>query len=241
MPKSVLPDGRQRVVRRPSGAFEVAHRGGGRIQTGSSARELRRRSGPSEGAGSGGDMRRPKVRDRASDVADEDPVHLGNESESCAATGSKRMGTRGARSEASMPCCRCSTCAALDGRLAGGAFLRFWARTRRTCRPVVISRLTGEWQQEYDHWQRRDLSARAMSTCWADGVYLQARMEPQAECMLVILGATPEGSEAETGKRVAFSFERAVVAAFARARRAGASCWSTSRPRPQGAARDCRR
>ena len=26
---------------------------------------------------------------------------------------------------------------------------------------------------------------------WADGVYLQARMEPQAECMLVLIGATP--------------------------------------------------
>ena len=27
----------------------------------------------------------------------------------------------------------------------------------------------------------------------ADGVYLQARMEPEAECILVIIGATPEG------------------------------------------------
>ena len=29
----------------------------------------------------------------------------------------------------------------------------------------------------------------------ADGVYLQARMEPQAECMLVLMGATPEGTK----------------------------------------------
>jgi putative transposase len=28
---------------------------------------------------------------------------------------------------------------------------------------------------------------------WADGVYLQARMEKAAECMLVLIGATPEG------------------------------------------------
>jgi len=28
---------------------------------------------------------------------------------------------------------------------------------------------------------------------WADGVYLQARMEPQAECTAwVVIGATPE-------------------------------------------------
>jgi hypothetical protein len=33
---------------------------------------------------------------------------------------------------------------------------------------------------------------RLKSEC-ADGVYLQARMEPQAECLLVLMGATPEG------------------------------------------------
>ena len=36
-------------------------------------------------------------------------------------------------------------------------------------------------------WQRRDLSARRYVYVWADGIYLQARMEPQAECNLVIL------------------------------------------------------
>ena len=30
---------------------------------------------------------------------------------------------------------------------------------------------------------------------WADGIYLQARMEPQAECMLLLMGATPEGKK----------------------------------------------
>ena len=66
----------------------------------------------------------------------------------------------------------------------------------------MISRLTGEWQQEYDHWQHRDLSARRYVYMWADGVYLQARMEPQAECMLVILGATPEGKKELVGFQV---------------------------------------
>ena len=36
----------------------------------------------------------------------------------------------------------------------------------------------------------------------ADGVYLQARMEPQAECMLVIIGATPEGKKELLGFQV---------------------------------------
>src|SRR4051794_24105138 len=54
--------------------------------------------------------------------------------------------------------------------------------------PSVIARLRGEWEADYDRWQRRDLSARRYVYIWADGVYLQARMEPQAECVLVLIG-----------------------------------------------------
>ena len=61
--------------------------------------------------------------------------------------------------------------------------------------PSVIARLKGEWEDEYQRWQKRDLSARRYVYVWADGVYLQARMEPQAECMLVLIGATPEGKK----------------------------------------------
>ena len=48
--------------------------------------------------------------------------------------------------------------------------------------PSVIARLRGEWEADYARWQRRDLSVRHYVYVWADGVYLQARMEPQAEC-----------------------------------------------------------
>jgi putative transposase len=68
--------------------------------------------------------------------------------------------------------------------------------------PAVITRLTAEWQAEYDAWQKRDLSARRYVYVWADGVYLQARMEPQAECMLVLIGATPEGKKDLVGFQV---------------------------------------
>jgi len=61
--------------------------------------------------------------------------------------------------------------------------------------PAVIARLKGEWEDEYQRWQKRELSARRYVYVWADGVYLQARMEPQAECMLVVMGATPEGKK----------------------------------------------
>jgi putative transposase len=65
--------------------------------------------------------------------------------------------------------------------------------------PSAITRLTGEWQAEYERWQARDLSARHYVYVWADGVYLQARMEDQAECMLVLIGATPEGRKELVG------------------------------------------
>jgi len=65
--------------------------------------------------------------------------------------------------------------------------------------PSVVTRLTGEWQVEYERWQARDLSARRYVYVWADGVYLQARMEDQAECILVLIGATPEGKKELVG------------------------------------------
>jgi putative transposase len=66
----------------------------------------------------------------------------------------------------------------------------------------VIARLRGEWEVDHARWQRRDLSARHYVYVWADGVYLQARMEPQAECMLVLIGATPEGKKELLGFQV---------------------------------------
>jgi len=68
--------------------------------------------------------------------------------------------------------------------------------------PSVIARLTAEWQAEYVRWQGRDLSARRYVYVWADGVYLQTRMEEHAECMLVLIGATPEGRKELVGFQV---------------------------------------
>jgi putative transposase len=68
--------------------------------------------------------------------------------------------------------------------------------------PSAIARLRGEWEADHARWRRRDLSARRYVYVWADGVYLQARMEPQAECMLVLIGATPEGKKELVGFQV---------------------------------------
>ena len=68
--------------------------------------------------------------------------------------------------------------------------------------PSAVARLRDAWQAEHARWQRRDLSARRYVYLWADGVYLQARMEPQAECMPVLIGATPEGRKELVGFQV---------------------------------------
>ena len=43
---------------------------------------------------------------------------------------------------------------------------------------------------------------------WADGVYLHARMEPQADCMLVLMGATAECKKELIGFQTGMAGER---------------------------------
>ena len=59
----------------------------------------------------------------------------------------------------------------------------------------MLGRLKDKWDVEYAARQKRDLSGRRFVYGWADGVHLQARMASQSECMLVIIGATPDGRE----------------------------------------------
>ena len=100
-----------------------------------------------------------------------------------------------------MHCCRSSTCAGSRWVISRRRSQRCWAVTPRPS-PSVIARLRNDWEADYGRWQRRDLSARHYVYIWADGVYLQARMEPQAECMLVLIGATPEGKKELLGFQV---------------------------------------
>ena len=48
--------------------------------------------------------------------------------------------------------------------------------------PAVLGRLKATWKEEFDRRQQRDLSARRYVYIWADGVYLQARMEAEKQC-----------------------------------------------------------
>jgi len=70
--------------------------------------------------------------------------------------------------------------------------------------PQVISRLKAEWAVEHERWRKRDLSARRYVYIWADGVYLQGRLEDEKQCILVIIGATPEGRKELVGFQAGF-------------------------------------
>jgi transposase-like protein len=57
---------------------------------------------------------------------------------------------------------------------------------------ATISRLKTVWQQDFEQWQRRDLSPKRYVYFWADGIYCNVRMD-ERQCLLVIIGATEEG------------------------------------------------
>jgi putative transposase len=63
----------------------------------------------------------------------------------------------------------------------------------------TIARLKEVWIDEHERWQKRDLSARRYVYVWADGIHLQARLENEKQCILVIIGATPEGKKELVG------------------------------------------
>ena len=101
-----------------------------------------------------------------------------------------------------MRCCRCSNLRGVSTGDFQEALAALLGKDAPNLSPSVIGRLTAEWQAEYERWQGRDLTARRYVYVWADGVYLQARMEDHAECMLVLIGATPEGKKELVGFQV---------------------------------------
>lgn len=59
----------------------------------------------------------------------------------------------------------------------------------------TITRLKGVWWDEYEAWQKRDLSARRYVYFWADGVYFSPRLEHDKQCVLVIIAADAQGNK----------------------------------------------
>jgi len=63
----------------------------------------------------------------------------------------------------------------------------------------TIARLKDVWTDEHVRWSRRDLSTKRYVYFWVDGIHVQARLEDEAQCLLVIVGATPEGKKEFVG------------------------------------------
>ena len=63
----------------------------------------------------------------------------------------------------------------------------------------TIGRLKEAWTEEHARWSKRDLAAKRYVYFWVDGIHVQARLEEAAQCLLVIIGATPEGKKELVG------------------------------------------
>jgi putative transposase len=63
----------------------------------------------------------------------------------------------------------------------------------------TVARLKEAWLEEHARWSKRDLSGKRYVYFWVDGIHVQARLEDEAQCLLVIIGATPEGKKELVG------------------------------------------
>ena len=63
----------------------------------------------------------------------------------------------------------------------------------------VVTRLTETWKQEYEIWNRRDLSKSRYVYLWADGIHFNIRLEEERQCILVLMGATQDGRKELVG------------------------------------------
>ena len=173
-----LADGRERVVRHGHGPERLVQTGIGPVA-----------------------VQRVKLRDRAASEAGAERIRF-----------TPAILPRWARRTRSLntllPVFTCAACRWATSRRRSGSC---WARRPRTCRRP--------WWRGYGTSGRPTTRAGNAATSalraakapgparryvyvWADGIYLQARMEPQAECMLVLIGATPEGKKELVGFQV---------------------------------------
>jgi transposase-like protein len=63
---------------------------------------------------------------------------------------------------------------------------------------TTIVRLKETWAQDYEAWNKRDLSSKQYAYIWADGIHVNVRLEveeKQRQCILVLMGATADGEK----------------------------------------------
>lgn len=60
---------------------------------------------------------------------------------------------------------------------------------------TTVTRLKGVWQEEYQAWSQRSLEGKHYVYVWADGVHFNIRLEEDRQCILVLMGATADGTK----------------------------------------------
>jgi len=60
---------------------------------------------------------------------------------------------------------------------------------------TTITRLTNQWEAEHREFQSRDLSDRQYVYVWVDGIHVNVRLEDDRVCLLVMIGARPDGTK----------------------------------------------
>jgi len=58
-----------------------------------------------------------------------------------------------------------------------------------------VTRLISIWQEEQAAWSKRDLSDKQYVYVWADGIHFNIRLEEDRQCILVLMGATADGTK----------------------------------------------
>jgi transposase-like protein len=58
-----------------------------------------------------------------------------------------------------------------------------------------VTRMTEGWQVEYDDWSKRSLVGKRYLYVWADGIYFGCRLTDDRPCVLVLMGATADGTK----------------------------------------------
>jgi transposase-like protein len=61
--------------------------------------------------------------------------------------------------------------------------------------PSTITRLTESWQEDHRQWSTRSLADKHYVYLWADGVHFNIRLEEDRQCILVLMGATAQGTK----------------------------------------------
>ena len=59
----------------------------------------------------------------------------------------------------------------------------------------TITRLKSVWETEHKDWSKRSLKGKRYVYVWADGIYSNIRLEGERQCILVLMGATEDGTK----------------------------------------------